>query len=553
MNNDPMLARRSFIKAVSGTALLGGGVVSLSSCSDRAPQNDPAANQDVILPSYIPYEGVDPDLPATEQGVQAGYFTYPADRVASVDGVPGAGGPMSALVNIFLPVPPGKEQNAYWQGLNERLGVDLSVNMIPDADFAAKFATTIAGNDIPDFVEIKGRQPQLPQLLAAKFADLTEFLAGDAVKDYPNLANIPTRCWETAVYSGGIYGIPIPRERAGLVLFYRKDLFEQLGLSADLNDGAEFIDLCREITASADNRWAIGSAGGAVTYLQYMLKAPNEWREENGKLTSFFEVDETRLAIETVASMWQEGLIHPDAFADAPAAKQWFGSGEVMLALDNYNAWTGYIKNNSFNPDLALDLMVPPGFEGGTGSIWYGVPSYSLTALKKGDEARVQEMLRVANWLAAPFGTEEYFYRVYGEEGVHNTVVDGNPRYTDLGNVETTVPVRYIAEAPAPLYEPGRPDDVRTQHTYQETVIPDGAANPTAGLFSDTDASKGGTLTRTLNDLRAEVMQGRKTLADWDAGVEAWRTNGGDQIRAEYEEQLQQKGEAAGRWGAGWA
>ena len=25
------------------------------------------------------------------------------------------------------------------------------------------------------------------------------------------------------------------------------------------------------------------------------------------------------------------------------------------------------------------------------------------------------------NWLAAPFGTEEYLYRLYGEEGVDHT------------------------------------------------------------------------------------------------------------------------------------
>jgi putative aldouronate transport system substrate-binding protein len=38
------------------------------------------------------------------------------------------------------------------------------------------------------------------------------------VKDYPNLAALPTLVWKATVYSGGIYAVPVPRASTGFVL-----------------------------------------------------------------------------------------------------------------------------------------------------------------------------------------------------------------------------------------------------------------------------------------------------------------------------------------------
>ena len=52
--------------------------------------------------------------------------------------------------------------------------------------------------------------PGLAQFLDAKMQDLTPFLSGDAIKDYPNLAAHPTGVWRTTVYSNKIYGVGDP-------------------------------------------------------------------------------------------------------------------------------------------------------------------------------------------------------------------------------------------------------------------------------------------------------------------------------------------------------
>ena len=48
----------------------------------------------------------------------------------------------------------------------------------------------------------------VPQFLQASCADLTPYLAGDAVKDYPNLAAYPTNSWKPMVFNGAIYAVP---------------------------------------------------------------------------------------------------------------------------------------------------------------------------------------------------------------------------------------------------------------------------------------------------------------------------------------------------------
>ena len=82
--------------------------------------------------------------------------------------------------------------------------------MVGNADWEQKFATVIAGNDLPDILQTRV-VANFPQLLEKRFTRLDEFLGGDAIKEYPNLANIPTRHWKSTVYNGAIYGIPIPR------------------------------------------------------------------------------------------------------------------------------------------------------------------------------------------------------------------------------------------------------------------------------------------------------------------------------------------------------
>ena len=55
------------------------------------------------------------------------------------------------------------------------------------------------------------------------------------------------------------------------------------------------------------------------------------------------------------------------------------------------------------------------------------------------------------------------------------------------------------------------------------------------GLYSQTNDRQGPPPLLSLNSVRDQVIQGRKTMADFDAAVTTWRSKGGDQIRGEVE------------------
>lgn len=86
------------------------------------------------------------------------------------------------------------------------------------------------------------------------------------------------------------------------------------------------------------------------------------------------------------------------------------------------------------------------------------------------------------------------------------------------------------------LYLPGQPEAVKTWHAYQGRANEVLVRNPTVGLYSDSQGSKGGQIDEKLTDVRSDVFQGRKPMSAWDEGVKEWKRNGGDQIKKEYEE-----------------
>jgi putative aldouronate transport system substrate-binding protein len=535
------LSRRSVLQGATASAAVG----LLAGCGSNKNKNATAVNEKVKLPTYVPYtSGPQPDLPGTRDGVQPAYFRYPANAPTEMTDKPGSGGTVTAFANIYYAAPPGPGKNKYWAMLNDKLGVDLKIQMVASGDYATKFPTVIAGNDLPDLLEINPPQPSLPQLLASKFTDLTEYLAGDAVKDYPNLANIPSVSWRTTIYNGGIYGIPIPRATIGTYVFCRKDLYAKYGASLTPKNFEEFHQGAKALTDEKHHRWAFGSADAVIGLVNWMQGAPAGWRNHGGKLTNVIETDEYRKSISAARQFWKEGLIHPDAFEDGPPIKEWFSAGTICTDPTGYAGWAQYIQQGGATPGFELDLMTVPGYDGGLGKVSLGSPSYSTTAIKKAPKKRVQEMLRIANWLAAPFGTKEYLFRLCGITGVDNTIdKNGDPQYTQRGLAETIpLPIRYIADAPAPIYQPGRPQDAKIQHAYQTKVIPTGLSDPTIGLFSNTNATKGAIINKAFSNAHNDIIQGRKPLSDLDDALTKWRDGGGDQIRKEYQEQLQKQG-----------
>ncbi|SDT44290.1 extracellular solute-binding protein [Microlunatus soli] len=539
----PLIDRRKLLIGAGGTALVAGG---LSGCSSsKAETNSASTNQSVKLPSYIPIEGAKPDFPGTTEGVEPAYKLFPTERKKTVPEKPGTGkDTITGMVINYATVPPGVSKNPFWQGLNERLGIDLKLQITPNADYIQKFSTVIAGNELPDMM-LTQVVANFPSLLEKRFSPLDEYLGGDAVKDYPNLANIPTQVWKSVIYNGKIFGLPLPRGLIGTYNFIRADRFKEAGVSTEPKSLAELLDAGKALTDPKKRRWAYSMIGQPRALLARMNEEPNVWRNEGGTFTHAYETDAYKRSVSDLIAMWKSGVMHPDAFNPQQPFKELFAAGNIAInASDGYTGFNSYQSTGAASEGFELGLMPVYKRDGGELAPWaLGSGSFGMASIKKMDAERVKLCLRLANYLAAPFGSEEYYYLSYGEEGVdHKVDKAGNPTLTDSGKVNVAIPMRYLGDGPKASYSPGRPQDAKKQHDYQSMEVPHGVANPAIGLFSNAQATKNATADKAFLDSVNEIIQGRKPYSGFGDVLSTWKSAVGDEMRKEYQDQLQKKG-----------
>jgi putative aldouronate transport system substrate-binding protein len=146
----------------------------------------------------------------------------------------------------------------------------------------------------------------------------------------------------------------------------------------------------------------------------------------------------------------------------------------------------------------------------------------------------------VLNYLASPFGSQEYLNNWYGVKGLDfNFDEKGNPVYTQMGqNNVQYITWQTIISPPAVLYDVFDENFVKVAHPIEMAAHDLAITDPTVGLYAPSLASKGAKLTQDMIDGVNQILFGRADVSSLDGLVKAWRANGGDQIRSEYEDAL---------------
>src|SRR5262249_38380293 len=144
--------------------------------------------------------------------------------------------------------------------------------------------------------------------------------------------------------------------------------------------------------------------------------------------------------------------------------------------------------------------------------------------------------LRILNFLAAPFGSQEALLLEYGIKGTDFNFDDkGNPVPTEKGLQDTAVTWKYLAAYPPVLFDPNDQEFPKVAYADSQAMVPYLIADPTVGLYSETGTSKGGQLTQKFSDGLGEIVRGQSPLTALDQLIKDWRANGGEQMRAEYQ------------------
>lgn len=534
--------RRMLAGASAGAAGL-----ALAACSPSGPGGSGAptpgdggseGGAGALPPDFIPYEGVEADLPSLDNGTSAYFAAYPDSPTDYLSAPPGDGGDLNAFAVVSnAPVP--LDRNPYWQAINAALGVTLNITGSPVGDYPNKFQTMIAGGDLPDTaLVLPTLTPRVPELLEARFTDLGEFIGGDLVAQYPALANIPGHQW--AVFNQKNYLVPSPRFPIYRTYIVREDITEQYGLNPQPADGAELIELMKGLSDPKNNRTATMQVLGILDMVNEMMHTPNNWAVEGGKFTKDYETESFADAINEVAKMWQAGYFNPDSFSAniKSGGSELYASGASPLMPNpaNWGSLAGVALRA--NPEAKTYCVTLPSWDGSDTVVerWMGIGSPYHIGIPKTDPERVKLILKVIDALAAPFGTAEYLTFKYGTEGTHwNRGDDGSIVTTEAWASERVGGVTYVG-APAQVHYAPWPEIAKGEYETEAADLDHPLPQPQLGLNSETDTSDGTALTARMVDVMSGVIQGRGTMDDWTTAVADWRKEGGDQIRGEYEE-----------------
>ena len=86
---------------------------------------------------------------------------------------------------------------------------------------------------------------------------------------------------------------------------------------------------------------------------------------------------------------------------------------------------------------------------------------------------RVQTLLRIMNFFAAPFGTQEWLLNYYSVKDADYTVdASGAPVFTQQGRAELSIPWSYITSPPPALFDPANSKEYATvSHTAEQAML----------------------------------------------------------------------------------
>ena len=538
------LNRRDFVRAAAMVAGAAALTPVLSACggSTQVTGASTRSGLKAALPAYVPNTAARPDFPSLAGGPDAmtdpGYLIYPAAQRATVSGVPGRGGSYTAVTPLWGTVPPAG--NSFYQAMNRALGVNLTMKPADGNNYATIVPTLTAAKRLPDWIQLPtwwNANFNVGELAATQFADLTPHLSGDKVKKYPNLAAIPSGAWQAGAWGDRIYGIP--SFSSGFVIagttYYRRDVFDRLGITAgQIRSADDLMHLGKELTDAKRGVWAFDDVW---TYLFPFWGVPNKWKIENGKLVNKYETPEYLEALDWHYRLATAGYLHPDAIAgDNADANTRFYAGKVLIQGGGTGVWNlaDYQSGTAANPNYrrgSFDIIAADGrsrpsvFMGSSTSIM----SYLNGNLKPN---QIEELLRVANYLAAPYGSAEYTLVNFGVEGVHYTMVNGMPTATDEGKKDVqaqTYP--FLASPRAVISNPGGDVVTRDYAAWQ-------AANVKTlykPVFWNMNISMPQSLAtidaaQAVEDTVKDCYHGKKKVSDVRAAIATWKSSGGDRL-----------------------
>jgi putative aldouronate transport system substrate-binding protein len=343
--------------------------------------------------------------------------------------------------------------------------------------------------------------------------------------------------------------VPLVRPAFNNITYFNKTHFDAIG-AAQPKSADDFRRIILELTRPQENRWGIAglAPGYGLVYDGHgecpqlaMFGAPNNWAVDSaGKFTKDIETEAFKAALGWVRDLYAAGAYYPDILSQTTQRSN-FLAGKVSIITTGWGSYSNLLwdPGKKLSPPVDVRTLQPFSADGSSKPIWHRSLGFNgLTGVKKGSPARIKELLGILNYMAAPFGSQEFHLLNYGVADVDHTLDDGgNPVLTPRGQTETNIygGWRYLSTPMPVLFDPGDAEFARVAHAAEESWVPVLVNDPSLGLYSETDTAKSAQLTSQFFDGIGDVVTGRSALSRLDDLLADWRRAGGDQMRTEFE------------------
>jgi putative aldouronate transport system substrate-binding protein len=164
----------------------------------------------------------------------------------------------------------------------------------------------------------------------------------------------------------------------------------------------------------------------------------------------------------------------------------------------------------------------------------------STNVMKKASPDRIKELLRILDFLAAPFGTQEDLLLSYGLAGTDYSLDANNqPQPTQAGTLDAGyVPWRYMSQHPYVQYQADLPGYAKASFEAEQLQVNEGVLDPMLGYYAPTAYTRGTVAETAFRQGAVDIVVGRRPLGDYDQLVRDWQSAAGEQVRKEYLEAM---------------
>lgn len=435
-----------------------------------------------------------------------------------------------------------KYQEETLNKINEKLQKDLGftadfkVTIYPDDTFAEKLMLDLAAKKPVDFARITTPSSQVADLYDKHMIlDISQY-----VESATNLKeNIPQNVWKEVSVGEKILAIPMPVFQTTVTGWTRGDLLKKAGMQAPttLNEFEAYLKKIKEQNPGMVPYMA------PLTNMEMLLlgsftDTPGAFVDGDGSIKPKFYDDGYKQFIAKLAEWYQAGLIDDSVFnTDENKTIDVFGKNMVGVAGANIwqLQWGTLGAVNTSNPDWDITFLSP--FSDAKKYPTEGLATEALIvpATSKNPEKAVQ----FANWCM--YDEENYMLVTNGIEGKsYNIVKEGDNEFIKAPDAEGDVARVDLYQAVFIGYNGTYNNKYQTLGTaaesiraYQEcsSIDLDKTYVPVTSYYkvevpNDVSIARGDA-EMALSESIQYIIQGKKSISEWDKMLQDYEAMGG--------------------------